>query len=100
MRVTEKPSHTFSFLSHLHIPLPIIKCQSQTFTSVIVDLKKPNGRSPASSYVQPSRAKTRARLSILRPFDPAELRADLSKQILMELEWQTQKAKETEALYL
>ena len=79
MKVTEKPSHTFSFPSQLHMPLPII-----------------NGHSPASSpYVQLSRAKTLARLSILRPFDPAELRSDLSKHLLAELEWQTQKAKET-----
>jgi hypothetical protein len=77
------------------------KCQGQTFTWVIVDLKKPSNHSPASSpYVQLSRAKTLARLSILRPFDPAELRSDLSKHLLAELEWQTQKAKETEALYI
>ena len=78
------------------------KCQGQTFTWVIVDLKKPNrGSSPPSSpYVQLSRAKTRACLSILRPFDPAELRSPLSKHILAELQWQTQKAKETEALYI
>jgi len=77
------------------------KCQGQTFEWVIVDLKKPSGRSPASSpYVQLSRARTRTRLSILRPFDPTELQSDLSKHILAELEWQTQKAKETEAMYL
>jgi hypothetical protein len=44
--------------------------------------------------------KTRASLSILHPFDPAELRSDFSKHVLMELEWQIQKAKETEALYM
>ena len=78
------------------------KCQGQTFTWVIVDLKKPNrGSSPTSSpYVQLSRAKPRACLSILRPFDPAELRSPLSKHILAELQWQTQKAKETDALYI
>src|SRR5947207_11272512 len=66
------------------------KCQGQTFTWVIVDLKKPNrGYSPTSSpYVQLSRAKTRASLSILHPFDHAELRSPLSKHILTELEWQ------------
>ena len=67
---------------------------------VIVDLKKPSGYSPASSpYVQLSRAKTLARLSILRPFDPTELQSNLSKHLLAELQWQTQNAKETEALY-
>src|SRR6266496_4161371 len=78
------------------------KCQGQTFRWVIVDLKKPNGGySPTSSpYVQLSRAKTLASLSILRPFDPAELQSPLSKDLLAELEWQAQKAKETEALYI
>ena len=72
------------------------------FRWVIVDLKKPNGGySPTSSpYVQLSRAKTLASLSILRPFDPAELQSPLSKDLLAELEWQAQKAKETEALYI
>ena len=78
------------------------KCQGQTFRWVIVDLKKPNGGySPTSSpYVQLSRAKTLASLSILRPFDLAELRSPLSKNLLAEMEWQAQKAKETENLYI
>ena len=78
------------------------KCQGQTFRWIVVDLKKPNGGySPTSSpYVQLSRAKTLASLSILRPFDPAELRSPLSKDLLAELEWQAQKAKETEDLYM
>jgi hypothetical protein len=33
-------------------------------------------------------------------FDPAELRTPLSKDLLAELEWQAQKAKETEELYI
>jgi hypothetical protein len=36
----------------------------------------------------------------LRPFDPAELPSSLCKDLLAELEWQAQKAKETEALYI
>ena len=78
------------------------KCQGQMFRWVVVDLKKPNGGySPTSSpYVQLSRAKTLASLSILRPFDPAELRSSLSKNLLAELEWQAQKAKEIEDLYM
>jgi hypothetical protein len=69
---------------------------------VIVDLKKPSeGYSPTTSpYVQLSRAKTRAGLSILRPFDPGELRSPLPQDLLAELEWQAQKAKETEDLYM
>jgi hypothetical protein len=59
------------------------------------------GHSPASSpNVQLSRAKIRARLSIFRPFDPAKLISGLSKEILAELDWQGQKAKETEDFYM
>jgi len=78
------------------------KCQGQTFRWVVVDLKKPNGGySPTSSpYVQLSRAKTLASLSILRPFNPVELRTPLSKDLIAELEWQAQKAKETDDLYM
>ena len=77
------------------------KCQGQTFEWVIVDLKKPSGRSPKSSpYVQLSRAQTRSRLSILRPFTIDELTSDLPNELVMELEWQALKAKETEALYI
>jgi len=91
----------FQFPVTLAYAITDYKCQGQEFTWVIVDLKKPSNPSPTSSpYVQLSRAKTLARLSILRPFDPAELRSDLSKDLLAELEWQTQKAKETEALYM
>ena len=77
------------------------KCQGQTFEWVIVDLKKPCGRSPKSSpYVQLSRAQTRSRLSILRPFTIDKLTSDLPNELVMELEWQALKAKETEALYI
>ena len=92
----------FQFPVTLAYAITDYKCQGQTFMWVIVDLKKPNGGySPSSSsYVQLSRAKTRAGLSILRPFDPAELRSPLPKDLLEELEWQAQKAKETEDLYI
>jgi hypothetical protein len=78
------------------------KCQEQMFRWVVINLKKPNeGYSPISSpYVQLSRAKTLTSLSILHPFNPAELRSPLSKDLLVELEWQAQKAKETEELYI
>ena len=78
------------------------KCQRQTSRWVVVDIKKLNGGySPTSSpYVQLSRPKTLASLSILCPFDAAELRTPLSKDLMAELEWQAQKAKETEDLYM
>jgi hypothetical protein len=53
----------------------------------------------ASPYVQLSRARTRIRLSILRPFSPDELLSPLPEALKLELSWQEQKAKETEALY-
>jgi hypothetical protein len=78
------------------------KCQGQTFRRVVFDLKKPNGGySPSSSpYIQLSRPKPLASLSILHPFDAAEVRTPLSKHLLVALEWQAHKAKETEVLYI
>jgi hypothetical protein len=51
------------------------KCQGQTFRWAVIDLP----------YVQLSRAKTLASLSILRPFDPAELRSPLPKDLLLNI---------------
>jgi hypothetical protein len=78
------------------------KCPSETFMWVIVNLKKLSGDySPTSAlYVQLYQAKTRARLSILCPFDPAELRFPVSKGLLAKLEWQARKATEIEDLYI
>jgi len=80
------------------------KCQSQTFSChVIVDLKRPTGRgrSPGSSpYVQLSRIKSLSRLSILRPFDPQDLRSPLPKELQAELKWQEQLAERTKKLYI
>jgi hypothetical protein len=85
----------FQFPVTLAYAITDYKCQGQTFRWIIVYLKKPNGGySPTSSpHVQLSRAKTVASLSILHPFDPAELWTPLSKDLLAELEWQAQKAK-------
>jgi hypothetical protein len=79
------------------------KCQSQTFSNVIVDIKQPSGRgkSPgASPYVQLSRAKSLSRLSILRPFNPQDLRSPLPKELQAELQWQKQLAEKTMKLYI
>jgi hypothetical protein len=64
---------------------------------MIVDLKKPSlgSSSPASPYVQLSRGQSLDRLSIIRPFDPEELRTPLSQPLQAELEWQESKAVET-----
>jgi len=98
----KKPVTYSQFLITLAYAITDYKCQGQKFRWVIVDLKKPDGGySPASSlYVQLSRTKTLAFLSILRPFDPAELRSPISKDLLTESEWQGQNAKETEELYM
>jgi len=100
-RVGEKYIAFTQFPVTLAYAITDYKCQGQTYTWVIADLKKPSRPSPSSSpYVQLSRAKTRARLSILRLFDPAELRSPLRKELVAELEWQKQKAEQTKALYL
>jgi hypothetical protein len=67
------------------------KCQGDTYHyGVRVDLMKPSsGGSPfASGYVQFSRAKRLDHVSILRPFDPDNLRESLSDDLLAELQWQ------------
>ena len=94
-------SVTFSqFPVSLAYAITDYRCQGHTFDWVIVDLKKPRGRCPsASPYVQLSRARTRHRLSILRPFSPDELYSPLAEELQIELKWQEQMAKETEALY-
>ena len=95
-------------VTYFQFPLTLVyaitdyKCQGQTFTWIVVDLSKPNGgySSISSPFVQLSRAKIRDRLSILRRFDPAELLSALSEDLLTELEWQAEKAKETKDLYI
>jgi hypothetical protein len=74
------------------------KCQGKTFKYVIVDLKKPSGRGPSaptSAYVQLSRATALNRVSIMRPFDIAELTAPLPQQLVNELSWQEEVAEKT-----
>ena len=66
-----------------------------------MDLKKPAGRCPSTSpYVQLSRARISHRLSILRPFSPDELLSPPPEELILELKWQEDKAKETELLYM
>jgi hypothetical protein len=77
------------------------KCQGQTYDWFCVDIKKPN-KGPASSmspYVQLSRGRSLQHLSIMRPFDPDELRKPLSKELIAELEWQEEMARKTATLY-
>ena len=79
------------------------KCQGITIktSQVIIDLARPStGKPPASSaYVQLSRVQSIQQLSILRPFDPAELRKPLHPKLLAELDWQKMRTQETISLY-
>ena len=66
------------------------KCQGNTFRWVIVDIKTPAGfgsgpTSAISAYVQLSRATSLDRLSIMRPFDPEDLRRPLPSELVDEL---------------
>ena len=67
------------------------KCQGETYANgLLTDLRKPlTGSSEAASlYVQLSRVRTINQLSIMRWFDPAELRKPLPDDLIKELEWQ------------
>jgi hypothetical protein len=78
------------------------KCQGETYPDgIIVDIKQPSfGSCSASSpYVQLSRCQSFDRLSILRPFNPEELRTPLSQPLSQELEWQKVKAMETVQMF-
>jgi hypothetical protein len=66
------------------------KCQGKAFQYVIVDLKNSSrGSSPhTSAYVQLPRATVLDRVSIMRPFDVADLTAPLPQELHDELDWQ------------
>jgi hypothetical protein len=81
------------------------KCQGQTFSAVIIDIKKPTGRgshsSPSTSaYVQLSRSKTLAQCSIVRGYSDEDLCENHSADLLKELDWQEQMAQRTIQMYL
>jgi hypothetical protein len=65
------------------------KCQGETyFDGLLTDLKKPmiGSTQAASLYVQLSRVRSLQELSIMRDFDPAELRKPLPDDLIKELE--------------
>src|SRR5579859_7299275 len=69
------------------------KCQGETyFDGLLTDLRKPfTGSTEATSlYVQLSRVQSLQHLSIMRDFDPAELRIPLPENLINELEWEEQ----------
>ena len=78
------------------------KCQGDTYVDgLLSDLRKPltGSTEAASLYVQLSRVQSLQQLSIMRSFDPEELRKPLPGELLKELEWETQMDKETRDKY-
>ena len=77
------------------------KCQGQTYSHLLADLKCPEkGASPAASlYVQLSRVQSLAGLSIMRDFDVSELSVPLSDVLFAELDWERDKYEETLSRY-
>jgi hypothetical protein len=65
------------------------KCQGETYhDGLLTDLRKPliGTTEAASLYVQLSRVRSLQQLSIMRDFDPEELRKPLSDDLIRELE--------------
>jgi hypothetical protein len=78
------------------------KCQGETYSDgLLTDLRTPlTGTTPASSlYVQLSRVRSLDQLSIIRDFDPEELRKPLSEDLIRELDWEEDMDKITKAKY-
>jgi hypothetical protein len=78
------------------------KCQGETyFDGLLTDLHKPltGSTQAASLYVQLSRVQSLQQLSIMRDFDPAELRTPLSEDLIDELEWEEEMDKMTVEKY-
>jgi len=68
---------------------------------LLTDLRKPltGSTKAASLYVQLSRVQSLQHLSIMRDFDPAELRILLPENLIDELKWEEQMDKMTTNTY-
>jgi hypothetical protein len=78
------------------------KSQGETYSNgLLTDLRKPlTGSTPAASlYVQLSRVQTIQQLSIMRDFDPEELRKPLPHDLMEELEWEQEMDARTREKY-
>ena len=80
------------------------RCQGQTCTWLISDIKKPTGpgshSSPSTSaYVQLSRCRALARCSIIRNYDDEDLCEDHPIELIEELAWQDKLAQRIMELY-
>jgi hypothetical protein len=78
------------------------KCQGETyFNGLLCDLQTPptGSTEPASLYVQLSRVQSLQHLSIMREFNPNELRKPVSDHLIKELAWEEQIDKDTREKY-
>jgi len=78
------------------------KCQCDTYVDgLLSDLRKPltGSTEAASLYVQLSRIQSLQQLSIMRSFDPEELRKPLPTELLKELEWEAKMDQDTRHIY-
>jgi len=91
-KIPHKGSPTFrQFAVTLAYGITDYKCQGETYCEgLLSDLNTPltGSTEPASLYVQLSRVQSLHQLSIMREFDPAELRKPLSDDLIKELEWE------------
>jgi len=79
------------------------KCQGDTYVEgLLSDLRKPltGSTEAASLYVQLSRVQSLQHLSIMRSFDPDELRKPLPEELLKELEWEAEMDTKSRNKYL
>ena len=102
-KVGVKGSATFrQFAATLAYAITDYKCQGDTYgDGLLSDLRKPltGSTEAASLYVQLSRVRSLRQLSIMRSFDPDELRTPLPVDLLKELEWEAQMDEETRNKY-
>jgi len=102
VKVSIKGSATFrQFAATLAYAITDYKCQGATYDGLLSDLRKPltGSTEAASLYVQLSRIQSLQQLSIMRRFDPEELRKPLPAELLKELEWEAQMDEDTRLRY-
>ena len=77
------------------------KSQGQTYEWLRVDIKRPHmgTASIMSPYVQLSRGQSLQRLSILRPFNPDDLRVPIPKELMEKLKWEQKLNELTAKIY-
>jgi len=102
-KVGVKGSATFrQFAATLAYAITDYKCQGDTYgDGLLSDLRKPltGSTEAASLYVQLSRVQSLRQLSIMRSFDPDELRKPLPVELIKELEWEARMDEETRNKY-